>query len=309
MIVHPRVSVIVPVFNGEPYLAEAVESLLGQTRAPDEVIVVDDGSTDGSSRVAAQFGAQVTVINQANAGRSAARNAGIDRASGDVLAFLDADDRWEPTKLERQLEHLRAKPHLTGVLTGLRRFGGGPGIDGPVAEHWTDESLTRLRPLDFVVTDVGHPASLLAKREVLREIPFPQDLHVTEDRIVLAQIRAAGAIGIVPAPLYAFRIHPDRNDSADPWRKFEAATRWLRDGHRRIGATEPEAMAAAYTMLANDIGIRYYRRRLELFYADQRRLREVWPQWLPPHPVLSIRRYPRLVLRVKDALDHARARS
>lgn len=97
------VSVIVPCYNGARYLRETLASALGQTRAPLEVLVVDDGSTDDSAGVAEAFGLPVRVIRQANGGESTARNRGIDEARGDWLAFLDADDVWEPHKLERQL--------------------------------------------------------------------------------------------------------------------------------------------------------------------------------------------------------------
>src|SRR3954453_22774254 len=93
-----KVSVIVPVYNGAAYLPEAIGSALAQTVRPLEIVVVDDGSTDDSGRIAQQY-ELVRYVWQANAGISAARNRGIEAAQGDVLALLDADDVWLPDKL------------------------------------------------------------------------------------------------------------------------------------------------------------------------------------------------------------------
>ncbi len=119
-----RVSVIIPVWNGEVYLGETIESALAQTVSPHEVIVVDDGSTDGSAAVAEGYrdAGPVTVVRQENRGHPAALNRGIEASSGDFLGFLDADDLWFEPKLERQLECFAADPDLDYCVTGLRNF-------------------------------------------------------------------------------------------------------------------------------------------------------------------------------------------
>lgn len=107
----PHVSVIIPVFNEERYLAEAIQSVLDQDYDDLEVIVVDDGSTDRSADVARQFKG-VRLIRQANAGNGAALNAGIAAAHGSLLAFLDADDIWEPAILARRVARFVDDPDL-----------------------------------------------------------------------------------------------------------------------------------------------------------------------------------------------------
>ena len=116
------ISVVIPVYNATPYLAEAITSVLGQTCPPDEIIVVDDGSTDGSADIAHSFGTAVRCMAQDNHGQAAARNLGVTHSTGDVLAFLDADDLWLPDKLERQLTALAANPQLEAVLGGAENF-------------------------------------------------------------------------------------------------------------------------------------------------------------------------------------------
>lgn len=108
----PIVSVIIPAYNAARYLADAIQSALSQTMADLEVIVVNDGSTDGTATVVEGFGSKVQLISQNNRGVASARNAGIDRARGQFLAFLDADDVWLPTKLARQLECFNHDPKL-----------------------------------------------------------------------------------------------------------------------------------------------------------------------------------------------------
>jgi len=100
----PLVSVIIPVWKWGAFLAEAVESVLNQTYPPHEVIVVDDGSTDGSAGVVKNFGASVSIVFKPGAGAAAARNQGLELAGGDFFAFLDADDIWVKDKLARQME-------------------------------------------------------------------------------------------------------------------------------------------------------------------------------------------------------------
>ncbi len=118
------VSVIIPVFNGEAYLAEAVESIHCQKHKPLEIIIVDDGSTDNTADLVAGLQGNIRYFYQTNSGPPAARNKGLHMAGGDVIAFLDADDLWSPNKLEIQLSHLAKDPSVEIVLgyTQLVRY-------------------------------------------------------------------------------------------------------------------------------------------------------------------------------------------
>jgi glycosyltransferase involved in cell wall biosynthesis len=114
--VNPLVSVVIPVFNGERFLREAVQSVLDQQYAPLEIIIVDDGSTDGTATVARSLPATVRYLHQPNQGPAAARNRGIEQAQGGLIAFADADDLWPPAKLELQLPSLINDPGVEIVM-------------------------------------------------------------------------------------------------------------------------------------------------------------------------------------------------
>jgi len=117
-----QVSVVMPVYNGLRYLAAAIESVLAQSLAPAEIIIVDDGSTDDGAAIARTFGPPVRVLTQANRGPAAARNLGVAHASRDLLAFLDADDLWPSTKLARQMQVLQDSPLCEAVVGGVENF-------------------------------------------------------------------------------------------------------------------------------------------------------------------------------------------
>ena len=121
----PTISVIIPVYNGERYLAEAIESVLAQSRQPDEIIVVDDGSTDGSAAVAKRFTTlryPVRYLWQAQAGASQARTHGGAVATGNWFAFLDADDLWTADKLAKQQAVLETQPTVDLVFGQVQQF-------------------------------------------------------------------------------------------------------------------------------------------------------------------------------------------
>jgi glycosyltransferase involved in cell wall biosynthesis len=118
----PLISCVVPVFNGERYLGEALESILKQSYQSLEIIVVDDGSTDGTATVMGHYAGQVRLLRQANAGTAAARNLGLNAANGEFVAFLDADDLWHPEKLERQMARFQARPELDYCVAHVQNF-------------------------------------------------------------------------------------------------------------------------------------------------------------------------------------------
>jgi len=118
----PLISCNVPVYNGERYLKEALDSILVQTYRPLEIIVVDDGSTDGTAEVVAGYNEGVRYVWQPNSGPAAARNRGLSLVQGEFVAFLDADDLWHPEKLERQMARFQDRSELDYCVAHVQNF-------------------------------------------------------------------------------------------------------------------------------------------------------------------------------------------
>lgn len=190
------VSVIVPAYEAEEFLAEALESALAQDHPSMEVIVVDDGSSDGTADVARAY--PVTLVQRANGGPAAARNSGLERARGEFVTILDADDVWPADRLSSQLEHLCEHPEH-GLVLGLTEVFITPGQRPP--EH--DPGFG---PGDRVA---GHPATMLARREVFGLVgPFDETLRLSEDVDWLARAADAGVqAGRLDRTLLRYRIH------------------------------------------------------------------------------------------------------
>jgi glycosyltransferase involved in cell wall biosynthesis len=221
-----RISVIVAVRDGERFLREAIESVLGGTRAPDEVVVVDDGSTDASAEVAAALGEPVRVVRQEPSGQGAAVNRGVREARGELLAFIDADDLWEPRKLELQERRLAADSELEAVFGHVEEF-----ISPD--EEWGSRPPARLR-------EGARPARLrgtmLARHSLIDRVgPCAEDLRAGEFIDWFARARDLGMRDeILPEVVLRRRLHADnlgRREPASP-----DYVRVVRDAlHRRRG--------------------------------------------------------------------------
>lgn len=195
----PLVSVVVPVFNGERFLAAALDSVSAQTYRPVEVIVVDDGSTDRSPEIARSR--PVRYLRQSNCGVAAARNAGIAAARGTLVAFIDQDDEWEPHKLTTQVGHLLDRPDLGFVLARLQWFLE-PGTAKPpwLREEW------------LTVSTPGYaPGVLLARRELFDRLgSYDESYEVGSDTEWMVRARDAGVgFEMLPDVLLRYRIHGD----------------------------------------------------------------------------------------------------
>ena len=181
----PLVSVIVPVFNGELYLPEALESIVAQHYEPTEILVIDDGSTDGTSSVAKQYQDFFQYVYQENKGPSSARNRGLTLAKGELIAFLDADDRWPGDKLALQVPQLLNAPEKD-VVTGRVEFFGQ--MDkGELDQHSKGSHDVRAN----VYLGCG-----VFRRKVFQEVGmFDEELRYSEDHDWFLRARERG-IGI-----------------------------------------------------------------------------------------------------------------
>ena len=198
----PLISVMIPAYEAEAYLAEAIESVLAQDHRAVEVIVVDDGSTDGTGEVAQRY-PEVRYHRQDNAGNGAARNAAVERAEGALFAFLDADDRFLPTTLSTLLQAFDADPALDVAYAHVREF---------VSPDITPEQRTRLRPA--VERVAGYlPTNMLMRREAFLAVgPFVTNLKVgtTVDWSARAAERDFRSV-LLDDVLFERRLHATNN--------------------------------------------------------------------------------------------------
>ena len=195
----PLVSILIPSRNAERWLAETLASALGQTWTNREIILVDDGSTDGSLALARSYEAQgVRVIAQPNFGASAARNRAFRESRGDLLQFLDADDLLSPDKIERQVAELTRRPVGTVASCAWGRF-----TTDPAQAVFVDDTVYRdFLPIDFLVLGgegfhMMHPSAWLTPRAVaVRAGPWDESLTLNDDgeyfcRVLLASTGVA----------------------------------------------------------------------------------------------------------------------
>jgi glycosyltransferase involved in cell wall biosynthesis len=168
MIEATGVSVIIPAFNAERYIAAAIDSVLDQTLPPDEVMVVDDGSTDRTAAILADYGDQITVITQPNGGIAVANNRGVAAASKPLLSFLDADDLWMAKKLEMQVDWMTRHRDTEAVFGYVRQF---------ISEDLSETDRSRLLCPQDPQAGVMKIAMLIRRTAFDRVGPFDESLR------------------------------------------------------------------------------------------------------------------------------------
>jgi glycosyltransferase involved in cell wall biosynthesis len=204
LVERPLVSVMIGVYNAAPYLAEAIDSVFAQTYRPLELIVVDDGSDDGSGDVARGYGDRLIYAYQENAGNGAARNHAVRLASGELFAFLDADDRFVPDKLDRQWAVLRADPGLDMVFGHVSEF---------VSPELTEEERASIRAPAPAPAPWTAPNLMLIRRDsFLRVGPFSETVKVgvTVDWYARATENGLRSV-MLPEVLLERRLHLANN--------------------------------------------------------------------------------------------------
>jgi glycosyltransferase involved in cell wall biosynthesis len=200
------VSVIIPTYNRAKYIRDAVESALNQTRVPDEILIIDDGSTDNTPEILARYPAPVRVIRQQNRGRSAARNVGLDQARGDAIMFLDSDDMLLPTNIE----------HCTAAMSKSARIGvvysDALIVDhqGAAVELYT-EAMPGARPSGLVLGELSRrcflTVSSLVRRSALEGIRFDQSMNFAEDYDFWRRLAGKWEFRYLNEPLMCYRYH------------------------------------------------------------------------------------------------------
>lgn len=201
----PTVSVIVPTLNSASYIRSAIDSALAQTHPVLEVIVVDGGSKDGTRELVAGYGEPVRLVDQVKSGRrgiAAGRNLGIEAASGEWVAFLDADDWWDPGKTAEQLAALNKCPDAAMSYTGVCV------VQEPSGERWVypARSPREIWPQLRWQNQFG-TSTVIVKRRVLTELGgFREDLASCEDWELWVRLRLHRSFVCCPAPLSFYRV-------------------------------------------------------------------------------------------------------
>lgn len=218
------VSVVIPCYNGAAYLRETLESALAQTHAPLEVIVVDDGSTDDSAAIAESFGPPVRVIRQENRGESAARNVGVRASRGDWIAFLDADDLWDPCKLEAQLAHTDREVVCVYCHFDHLRYGRRVPAELRPASAATDDYLVQM-----LLNPCVQPSCAIVRREAAAKVQFPEWTRDSEDRIYFLELRCLGLFYRLTDAMSVYRKHDVQQtaESDHMYRSINSRWRWF----------------------------------------------------------------------------------
>lgn len=197
-----RVSVIIPAHNAEPFIRESVDSALAQTHRDVEVIVVDDDSTDDTPRILREYGNRITVLHQRNGSAAMSRNAGAKIASGDWLALLDADDLWEPTKLERQLAITTSTCSYTN-RTNFGSRGDVPELQSDVTAMYDGDVFRPLLLQNFMTN-----SSVMVRRHVFERLGgFSTQLKNAEDWDLWLRIAEHHRVSYCKEPLIRYRFH------------------------------------------------------------------------------------------------------
>lgn len=283
------VSVVIPAYNASATLDETVRSVRSQTHHALEIIVVNDGSTDDTGAIAKRHAAiddRVQVVTQDNAGLAAARNEGWRRARSDLIAFLDADDLWAPTKIERQIQALQAGGQHVGLVycwcvridsqSTITAVWEGPRLAGNVLE--------RILAGNFV----GNGSSALVRRQALIDANgFDSGLRAAgaegcEDWLVLCRVAERYHYAVVPEHLIGYRYLPHSMSSNRP----RMLRSWML-AHDEMLARQPDHSDVLKR------GVRNYGGWLVQDTLSVRGLRH-----LPPLLLLLFRRYPSIALKV-----------
>lgn len=237
------ITVIVPSYNCGRYIAEAIESILAQTLAPDEIIVVDDGSSDDTEQVVGRFvDPRLRYIHQKNAGVSVARNTGLAAATGEFVAFLDADDRWRPTLLENLYSIVSRDPQLVCAFANFVRFHDDTGtLPRDQFQLYPELQELPLQPGPIEGTKVltgdafsalvscgeipAYTQVMMFRRKLIEGVRFNPALRICQDMEYVLQTFMRGRVAFTPAVLAEVRRHDSnatRNYNAMALHKLNA---------------------------------------------------------------------------------------
>lgn len=304
------ISVVIPCFNKEPYLAETLESVMAQTQRPAEIIVIDDGSTDGSAAVATRFGPAVTLLSQDNAGESVARNRGIQEARSEWVALLDADDVWESSKLERQAAFMaESSENPVCVYTDIYQIRNGIRHETqPRPEHHRSSTFA----VDMLVDWTVNPSTAVVLREAALASPFPEEYRDSEDVIFFTRLREHGPFLYVPEALVGYRriSGQQTSDARHMYRSVLARYQWFTSQADEMSPSDEQRLrrGLASQLVETHDRARWTSRDIGLV----RDCRELFEEILPGHDerpaTFGTVLFPTWTYRVRDAFERVLGR-
>jgi glycosyltransferase involved in cell wall biosynthesis len=261
----PKVSVIIPTYNRRNFVAKAIESVLHQSFDDLEVIVVDDGSTDGTCQSLEPYRDRIRYIFRENGGASAARNTGIEAAQGEWLAFLDSDDEWTPDYLSKQIRTAGQMPGICMQTTDCL-FVGLDGrtnrffeMNGSLGEFKNEDYLMPAEPFSFIVKhgpwQVG---ATIIRAEAIKEAGlFDTSLKLSEDFDLMARVALQGPFALIKEALVKIYRREEEMECLTQQAKHNLLQHWESDDRmyeklkRTRTLTRPERKALNEVMSAN----------------------------------------------------------
>lgn len=265
----PRVSIIVAAYNAARYLSAAINSVLTQTYADWEIIVIDDGSTDGTSSVVRSYspklGAQLRYVYQANRGVSAARNRGIREARGEFVAILDADDVWLPARLARGVAVMDSSPRVGLVHSRIARINS----DGTIFDYlvFPARYQSGMIAVDLYTRRANIlSATVLLRKRCLNDVGnFDETMHTCEDRDLWFRLAEHYEVAYIDEILAHYRVNTG-GATSDPDRMLKGQLFFVRKHYKR-GSCGWVALCRALAQI--------YREQGDLFFSRHQVMKSI----------------------------------
>lgn len=269
----PRVSVVIPTYNRREMLRDALDSVFAQTWRDFELIVVDDGSTDGTQEaLAARYGDRVTYVRQENAGSGAARNRGIAGARGEYVAHLDSDCHWAPEKLEKQVKYLDAHPDDAMVYTLHLPCDAKGAVLRAEPNRKAYPSGRIFAELYSDTNFLMHP-SVMMRKKVFDEIGgYDVALRQCQDLDMFLRVAHGHGIGAIQEPLTFYRHHPGQISRQSQERKMDFMRQVHEKAYRMFRDSEPRVTEEMYRKRMADLDF-----KLARLWIRQGKVREARP--------------------------------
>lgn len=237
----PAISVLMPVYNGARYVAEAIDSILAQTFGDFEIVIVNDGSTDRSEAILRDYekrDQRIRVISRANTGIVGALNDGLADCKADLIARMDADDVALPTRFASQVQYMQSHPEC--VALGSRVIGIDPyGCELFRSEHERDHGSIDVQLLNGVGWAIVHPAAMLRRDALTAVGGYRKEFQWVEDLDLFLRLAERGRLANLGEFLLNYRQHTESVNRTRAAQQAELADACVRDAYRRRGQTPP----------------------------------------------------------------------